>query len=80
MALDWEPGEEDTTLVLHTPNPPVLATVFEGSVVATVGHLFAFAEDDDPKKGCLGDAPLQTPSAKVLESIRKRQSTIKHVY
>ena len=60
VVLNRELGEEYTTLVLHTPNPSVLATCFKGSTATAAGHPFAFAEDNDPKKGCLGDAPLLT--------------------
>jgi len=53
--------EEGTTLVLHTPNPPVLCTGFEGSVAAAAGHLFEFAESGNKEhKGCLDGAPLLT--------------------
>jgi len=57
---DTKPGEEGTTIILHTPNAPILATGFEGSVSAKASHLFAFAQDDDVKKGCLGSAPFLT--------------------
>eukprot|EP00535_Pseudo-nitzschia_heimii_P004427 CAMPEP_0197188864 /NCGR_PEP_ID=MMETSP1423-20130617/18647_1 /TAXON_ID=476441 /ORGANISM="Pseudo-nitzschia heimii, Strain UNC1101" /LENGTH=633 /DNA_ID=CAMNT_0042640829 /DNA_START=18 /DNA_END=1919 /DNA_ORIENTATION=+ len=40
-------GEEGTTLVLNTPNPPILCTGFEGSVAARASHLFEFAPEDD---------------------------------
>jgi len=55
-----EPGKEGSTLVLHTPHPPIQCTGFEGSVAAVASHLFAFAGDNHPRKGCLGDAPLLT--------------------
>lgn len=51
---------EGMTLVLHTPNPPILCTGFEGSVAAAAGHLFEFADGDGKNKGCLDDSPLLT--------------------
>jgi len=38
-------GKEESMLVLHTPNPPMLCTGFEGSVAAAASHLFDFAEN-----------------------------------
>jgi len=40
-------GKEGTTLVLHTPNPPVLCTRFAGNVAAIASHLFEFRENGD---------------------------------
>ena len=40
-------GKEGTTLVLHTPNPPVHRAGFAGSVAAPASHLFDFAENKD---------------------------------
>jgi len=60
VDLHQDPGEPGSTLVLHTANPPVLATGFQGSVVAAASHLFAFADDNHARKGCLGNAPLLT--------------------
>lgn len=38
--------EEGSTLIrLHTPQPPILCTGFEGSVRASASHLFAFHDD-----------------------------------
>ena len=55
------PSAEGSTIVLHTPNPPVLCTGFVGSVAAAAGHLFKFAGDGDTeRKGCLDGAPLLT--------------------
>ena len=51
-------GEEGSVFVLHTPNPPILCTGFEGS--AATSSLFEFPDDTHPHKGCLGDAPLLT--------------------
>ena len=31
--------------MIHTPNPPVLFTGFEGSVAAAASHLFEFADE-----------------------------------
>ena len=45
VSLDQEPGQAGTAFVLHTPNPPILATGFDGSVRAAAGHLFAFADN-----------------------------------
>merc|ERR1712194_372997 len=55
-------GTEGSTLVLHTPNPPILCTGFDGSVAAATGHLFEFANKKDNKehKGCLDGAPMLT--------------------
>lgn len=54
-------GTEGSTITLHTPNPPILGTGFEGSVAAAAPHLFEFADSSDPeKKGCLDGAPLLT--------------------
>ena len=56
-----EPGTEGDTLVMHTPNPPILCTGFVGSVAAAASHLFEFADGEDvDKKGCLDGAPLLT--------------------
>lgn len=38
-------GQEGSTFVIHTPNPPVLCTGFEGSVAAAASHLFDFADE-----------------------------------
>jgi putative flavoprotein involved in K+ transport len=38
----------------------VLCTGFVGSVAAAATHLFEFADDQHPRKGCLGSAPLLT--------------------
>ena len=54
------PSAEGSTLVLHTPNPPILCTGFEGSVAAAAGHLFEFADSNGKNKGCLDGAPLLT--------------------
>lgn len=55
-----ELGLPGTQLFLKSPNRPILATGFEGSVRAAASHLFSFADDDHPHKGCLGNAPLLT--------------------
>ena len=52
-------GAEGSELVVHTPQPPVLCTGFQGSVASAAGHLFQLA--DDSVKGCLAGAPLLTP-------------------
>jgi hypothetical protein len=54
------PGAEGSELVLHTPQPPVLCTGFEGSVRAAVPHLFKMADESDEAKGCLAGAPMLT--------------------
>lgn len=38
VDLHQDPGEPGSTLILHTANPPVLATGFQGSVVAAASH------------------------------------------
>ena len=53
-------GKEGTTLVLHTPNAPILCTGFAGSVATAASNLFAFADETHARKGCLGNAPLLT--------------------
>ncbi len=37
-------GREGSAFVIHTPNPSILCTGFEGSVTATASHLFEFAD------------------------------------
>eukprot|EP00554_Chaetoceros_debilis_P000940 CAMPEP_0194080948 /NCGR_PEP_ID=MMETSP0149-20130528/6857_1 /TAXON_ID=122233 /ORGANISM="Chaetoceros debilis, Strain MM31A-1" /LENGTH=565 /DNA_ID=CAMNT_0038762777 /DNA_START=387 /DNA_END=2084 /DNA_ORIENTATION=- len=54
-----EPGEEDSIMTLHTEQPPILCTGFEGSVKAQARNLFDFP-DPNNKKGCIGDGPLLT--------------------
>jgi len=51
-------GAEGSELVLHTPNPPVLCTGFEGSVQTIARNLFEFEGKD--AKGCLAGAPMLT--------------------
>ena len=61
-------GVEGAELVLHTPQPPVLCTGFEGSVKASARHLFDLADESDEAKGCLAGAPMlstQDESTKV---------------
>ena len=56
-----ESGKEDDILILQTPNPPILATGFEGSVAAEAGNLFTFPSPADQRaKGCIGEGPLLT--------------------
>lgn len=43
-------GKEGSTIVLHTPNPPVLCTGFVGSVAAAASHLFDFSEGGEDEK------------------------------
>ena len=45
---------------MHTTQPPILATGFEGSVRSSASHLFNFAGASDEAKGCLAGAPLLT--------------------
>ena len=54
------PGAEGTELVVHTAQPPILATGFVGSVAASARHLFNLADESDAAKGCLAGAPLLT--------------------
>merc|ERR1712204_113375 len=51
-------GAEGSELVVHTAQPPVLATGFEGSVAAVARGLFDLG--DESEKGCLAGAPLLT--------------------
>lgn len=54
-------GPEGSELVVHTAQPPVLCTGFEGSVASAARHLFNLADDSDVKaKGCLAGAPMLT--------------------
>ena len=53
-------GAEGSELVLHTAQPPVLCTGFEGSVASSARHLFHLADESDEAKGCLTGAPLLT--------------------
>ena len=48
-------------LVVRTPQPPILATGFQGSVSAAASHLFNLADEkDEAESGCLCRAPLIT--------------------
>ena len=60
MALPAVAQATVTELVVHTTQPPVLCTGFEGSVACSAPHLFDLAEDSDEAKGCLAGAPLLT--------------------
>ena len=51
-------GAEGSELVVHTTQPPVLCTGFEGSVASAASHLFSLADKSDEAKGCLAGAPL----------------------
>mmetsp|Transcript_29473 Transcript_29473/g.78293 ORF Transcript_29473/g.78293 Transcript_29473/m.78293 type:complete len:496 (+) Transcript_29473:121-1608(+) len=53
-------GAEGSELVVHTAQPPVLCTGFEGSVASAARHLFNLADESDEAKGCLAGAPLLT--------------------
>lgn len=53
-------GTEGSELVVHTAEPPVLCTGFEGSVASAASHLFNLADDSEEAKGCLRGAPLLT--------------------
>lgn len=53
-------GAEGSEITLHTPQPPVLCTGFEGSVAAAARHLFKLADESDEAKGCLAGAPMLT--------------------
>mgnify|MGYP004223090147 CR=1 FL=1 len=64
------PGAEGSELVVHTAQPPVLCTGFEGSVASSARHFFNLADDSNEAKGCLAGAPLLTAddeSTKVSE-------------
>ena len=56
----WRGGSEDDAVVVHTPQPPVLCTGFDGSVSFMARNLFDLADDSMEKKGCLVGAPLLT--------------------
>eukprot|EP00966_Prymnesium_polylepis_P176537 4086827-Prymnesium_polylepis.2 len=54
-------GDDGVELVVHTPQPPVLCTGFEGSVAARASNLFETAGKSDVEaKGCCAGAPLLT--------------------
>ena len=53
-------GAEGSAVIVHTSQPPVLCTGFEGSVAAVAAHLFSLAGESDEAKGCLAGAPLLT--------------------
>mmetsp|Transcript_16992 Transcript_16992/g.49272 ORF Transcript_16992/g.49272 Transcript_16992/m.49272 type:complete len:584 (-) Transcript_16992:86-1837(-) len=54
------PGAEGSEVVVHTAQPPVLCTGFEGSVASVARNLFAFADEADEAKGCLCGAAMLT--------------------
>ena len=54
------PGAQGSELVVHTRQPPVLCTGFEGSVKASARDLFNLADESDEAKGCLAGAPMLT--------------------
>ena len=53
-------GAEGSELVVHTAQPPVLCTGFQGSVASSASHLFELADGSNGAKGCLAGAPLLT--------------------
>ena len=55
-----ETGDEGKELVVHTAQPPILATGFEGSVAAAAPDLFHLADDADVASGCCAGAPKLT--------------------
>ena len=59
VAAGAPPGEPGTEVVVHTAQPPVLATGFEGSVASVGRDLFDLA-DGANATGCLAGAPLLT--------------------
>ena len=54
------PGAKGSELVVHTAQPPILCTGFEGSVRTAARHLFDLADESDEAQGCLAGAPLLT--------------------
>ena len=56
--VDFGTGAAGEELVVHTTQPPVLATGFEGSVAAVARNLFDLADEEG--SGCLAGAPLLT--------------------
>jgi hypothetical protein len=58
--VDAHAGGEGSELVMHTAQPPVLCTGFEGSVAGVASDLFSFAGESDEAKGCLRGAALLT--------------------
>ena len=54
-------GVEGSELVVHTPQPPILCTGFQGSVASAASNLFHLADEtDEAEGGCLCRAPLLT--------------------
>ena len=53
-------GAEGSELVVHTAQPPILCTGFEGSVACVARNLFDLADSSEEAKGCLAGAPLLT--------------------
>ena len=53
-------GAVGSELVVHTAQPPVLCTGFQGSVASSASHLFDLADGSNGAKGCLAGAPLLT--------------------
>ena len=56
-------GVEGEELVVHTEQPPVLCTGFEGSVASvasTARELFEFAREEEEARGCLCGAAMLT--------------------
>ena len=47
--------------MVHTPQPPILCTGFQGSVASAASNLFHLADEtDEAEGGCLCRAPLLT--------------------
>ena len=53
-------GAEGSEVVVHTAQPPVLCTGFEGSVASVAQDLFDLADGSGGAKGCLAGAPVLT--------------------
>ena len=53
-------GAEGSELLVHTAQPPVLCTGFEGSVASVARNLFDMADASEDAQGCLAGAPLLT--------------------
>eukprot|EP00966_Prymnesium_polylepis_P201946 4678784-Prymnesium_polylepis.1 len=57
-GAEGAPGAEGSELVVHTPQPPVLCTGFQGSIRSSARDLFNLADESDEAKGCLAGAPM----------------------
>ncbi len=60
-------GTTGDRFVLHTKQPPILCTGFDGSVAARASHLFEFADSDDNEVGSDDTTDEESESGDELE-------------